>query len=310
MFAYRKTSDCAPIALFAYNRPSHLESTLRSLSDCECVSDSPLRIFIDGPRNDAVAEDVRRVREVAHEFRHADKKIIAREKNFGLRRSIYEGVRQNCEEFGRTIVLEDDFVLSPVVLRFFNQQLNAFSEDSRVYSVCGYISTIPDLQKIRRPLLLPTAHPWGWATWADRWSGFSPEQSTVDERLLASSTFRERMNVHGLRDYHAMLLQALAGRIDSWFVYWQYYIASNNGMSIFPSCSYVHNRGMDGSGTHAGRFNFMSNLVGPSILSTEPLNAVVPEGCDAWAIDLLKRCREVRAQRIVDRLGRIKRRLL
>ena len=56
-----------------------------------------------------------------------------------MKNSIIAGVTQACEEHGRVIVLEDDLLLSPVALRYFNAALDRYADDPRVMHVSGYM---------------------------------------------------------------------------------------------------------------------------------------------------------------------------
>ena len=77
--------------------------------------------------------------------------IIEREKNYGLARSIIDGVTTQVNAYGRTIVLEDDLVTAPYFLQFMNSALEMYKDEPpdrtytslRLYSgpiVTGYFS--------------------------------------------------------------------------------------------------------------------------------------------------------------------------
>ena len=51
----------APIALFAYNRPNHLNETLRALKRNSLSGESILYIFCDGPRINATDGEISEV---------------------------------------------------------------------------------------------------------------------------------------------------------------------------------------------------------------------------------------------------------
>src|SRR4051812_16257462 len=116
----------APIALFAYNRPEHTRRTLQALRSNDLAAQSELYIFSDAARTPAAAEPVGQVRALAagvEGFKTV--RVIARDENWGLARSIIDGVTRLCAEHGRAIVVEDDLVTSPYFLRFMNDALNA-----------------------------------------------------------------------------------------------------------------------------------------------------------------------------------------
>src|SRR5690349_9171420 len=103
-----------PIALFAYNRPEHTRTVLQSLSLCRRVDECSVRIYCDGAKSPAQNSAVAASREVAREWAwRFDAQIVERDQNIGLAGSIVLGVAELCEQHGRVIVIEDDFVLNP-----------------------------------------------------------------------------------------------------------------------------------------------------------------------------------------------------
>ena len=55
----------APIAFFAYKRPSHTLASLEALAQCELAQDSKLFIFCDGAKNNDEEDKVNEVRRIA-----------------------------------------------------------------------------------------------------------------------------------------------------------------------------------------------------------------------------------------------------
>jgi hypothetical protein len=215
-----------------------------------------------------------------------------------------------CAEYGRVIVLEDDLVCSPTVLRYFNRALDLYEKDGRIYSVSAYIYDCQRLRNTKRALVLPLTNSWGWATWQRAWVGFDPDE-VVDQRTLESRTFRNFFDINGFYPLAALLLQSLNKHVDSWFIHWYYYIFRNGGMTIYPPRRYVENYGMRDGATHGSVFNPFALLVRyrPALLDRD---VEFPDSSqtDYWALDLLRKSREVRAHRWISHIGRWKRRIL
>jgi len=57
----------------------------------------------------------------------------------GLAKSIVSGVAELSEQFGRVIVLEDDFVVSPDFLRFMLYGLDRYEHEESVYQLSGFM---------------------------------------------------------------------------------------------------------------------------------------------------------------------------
>ena len=88
----------APIVLFCYNRPLHVEQTLIALSKNELASDSVLYIYCDGPKENATEEQINNIkltREVVRREKWCKEVyIIESERNKGLAESIIGGVTE------------------------------------------------------------------------------------------------------------------------------------------------------------------------------------------------------------------------
>ncbi len=241
----------APIALFVYNRPHHVQQTIRSLRHCDLAADSQLIIFSDGPKSEA---DTTKVAEVRSSLRgitgFASVEIREQTANRGLARSVIEGVTSMLAAHGKAIVLEDDLLFSRDYLSFMNDALNAYGGSPEVFSVSGYLYPIPIPAGYPDDVvLLPRASSWGWATWRDRWEK-ADWQVKDYETFFRDRALREGF-AQGGEDLVAMLIRQQKGMIDSWAVRWSYAHFRNGSWCLFPVRSKVQNTGNDLSGTHS-----------------------------------------------------------
>lgn len=300
-------SDTAPIAVFAYNRPDRLAAMLRSLQACDGFSSSPVTVFVDGPKGDADRASVQAVRDLVTSMNLPNMSLVCHDDNRGLRQSIYSGVSALTEQHGKVIVFEDDLVLSPVALTYFNSALHHYEHASRIWSIAGYVYDAPELRNLKRTLTLPYAHSWGWATWSRSWMNFDLDSQPAPGDL-ASASFRNAFDMGGLYPFSALMRNSIDGLVNSWFIHWYYTIFKHGGASIFPPRRVLDNYGISG-GTHGGYLNPHERLVArPRLLG------MLPEFGD-WnvidypAVDALKHCREARVQRFVSRAGSAKRKI-
>lgn len=249
----------APIAFFAFRRPSHTRQALQSLSECILSDQSDLTIFCDGPRNEADREAVRQTREVARERKWCRSvKIVERPTNRGLARSVQEGVTQLCERFGSVIVLEDDLILASNFLDFMNRSLERYQDEERVMQITGYMYPI-EIQQPGDAFFISHASCWGWGTWSRAWKKF--EQSPVlYEKLMADRDLRRRFDMENAYPYSELLERQKLGRVSSWGILWYQTIFMNQGLVLMPKKSLVQNIGSDGSGTHQGDNGFEDRL--------------------------------------------------
>lgn len=295
----------APIAVFAFNRPLHLAEMLSSLSRCALFSETAVTVFIDGPRRHEDISKITAVHEAVVACSFPNVEVRLRSKNLGLRASIAAGVSELCAEFGRVIVLEDDFVLSDDALIYFNEALDKYHHDSSVMSVCAYVPAAPHLENLSRAIFLPQPHPWGWATWDRAWRGFDLDQR-VDSNIARSRSFRDRFNVHGTRNFAAMLRLEQQSLISSWFIRWHYFVATRNGLCVFPPRTLIVNLGQDG-GTHSSSLNLLRFLVPQRSLGSFDFDLPDIPHVDFEAIDSIRKSREGRVSRIVSDIGYIRR---
>lgn len=295
----------APVAIFAYNRADKLAGMLRSLQNCSGFSASSIVIFVDGPKGTHDANAVDAVREYVRAINVPNISWRFRDENLGLRRSIYAGVGELVRQHGHVIVLEDDLTLSPVALDYFNNALRHYKDHPRVWSICGYIYDSPGLRERPHTVVLPFAHPWGWATWEEKWNLFDLNNSPTRDQL-ATSAFKCAFDMNGLYPFTRQLMNSLENRVNSWFIHWYYTVFQHGGVSIFPPRRLVENFGFT-DGVHGSSLNPYDRLVNrPALLESVP-ELSSPDSVDYAALDALQDCRELRVQRMIANAGNIKR---
>jgi hypothetical protein len=251
--------DNAPVALFVYNRPWHTRQTVEALLNNPEASETPLYVFSDAHKDVTTSSAVAEVRSFLRKIRgFKSLSIIERPNNFGLARSIIDGVSHVCVEHGRVIVLEDDLVTSPYFLNYMNEGLEKYRDDQRVISIHGYI--YPVEQVLPDTFFLKGADCWGWATWSRGWDQFDPD----GKRLLDELKYRKlthQFDFDGSYPYTKMLQDQIAGKNNSWAVRWYASAFLKDKLTLYPGRSLIHNVGADGSGIHCSETaNFSGEL--------------------------------------------------
>lgn len=245
--------DCAPVALFVYNRPDHTRQTLEALVRNRRSADTPLYIFADGAKPNASTAELERIAAtralVASRGWTRRVTFIEAPANRGLADSIVSGIRRVLEEHDRVIVLEDDIVTSPGFLEYMNRSLDLYANEPRVMHISGYM--YPLGMRTRDTVFLRILSCWGWATWARAWRHY---EADVEKHLahFATPPRIRKFNIEGHADFYRQLQDNRAGRIKSWAVRWYASWLARDGLSLFPTRSLVRNVGHDGTGVHCG----------------------------------------------------------
>lgn len=240
----------APILLFAYNRPRHLQHTVEALAHNPLAQESELFVFSDGARTEDDREDVELVRSYIHTiegFKTVHR--IERDRNYGLAANIIDGVTDIVNRYGRVIVLEDDLVTAPGFLQFMNDALDTYADEPRV----GHIQAYDFTQNPRLPetFLIKFTGSWGWATWKRAWQHFNPDGQYLLNELHRRHLTR-RFDFNGKYGFTRMLRRQVEGKNNSWAIRWNASLFLQDILSLNVGRSLVQNEGFDGSGTHCG----------------------------------------------------------
>lgn len=242
----------APIAYFAFNRPTHTARTLAALAASQLAPSTDLRVFIDGPRNEgerALIDEVRRLASSVRGFRSVE--IIASETNQGLYRAITGGVSHVLADASRVIVVEDDILVSPFFLAYMNDGLDRFESVQQVGSIHAYSPPITDLPDY---FFLRGGDCWGWATWSDRWKLFCPDASSLLKRLVSTGRLDAFCFSHGIGSL-LLLIQRVRGRNQSWAILWHASLFLADRLTLHAGTAFADNIGNDGSGVHSAESN-------------------------------------------------------
>lgn len=243
----------APIVIFAFNRPDHLQRTLAALAANDLASKSAITFFCDGPRNHEETQKTSAVHKIAHDAQgFATKEIIARKKNMGCAASVIDGLAYMFAKHEQLIIIEDDIITSPHTLHFLNSCLDKYLNYRTVSHIAAWSpppTYIPIDKKYPYDVYaIPHFNGWGWATWKDRWE-------KVDWEVEDFSVYKE---TPALQDAHCaggeilkeILFAQMAGKVNAWDIRFDYMRFKHGCVGINPVNSYTTNIGCDGTGTH------------------------------------------------------------
>ena len=236
----------APVALFVYKRPVHTRHMIESLLKNPESRESSIYVYCDGQVSDQDKGSVAATRDVVRELL-PDAEIIERKHNLGLSRSIISGVTDLCNKYGKVIVIEDDLIMSPLALNYFNSALDYYEEYESVMHISGYM--YPVSSNLPSAFFYREATPWGWATWQRSWKYFESNSEKIIDYLQKNNLIKN-FNINNSMFFWKMLEAQNNGKIDSWAIRWYGSMFMNNGLALYPGRSLVHNNGFDGSGIH------------------------------------------------------------
>lgn len=240
----------APILLFVYNRPEHVRQCITSLQANELAAQSPLFIYSDSAKTPESREGVEQTRRFIRDIDgFASVTIIKREQNWGLARSIIDGVTIQVNRFGRVIVMEDDLIAAPYFLQFMNDALETYKDEPRV----GHIQGCDFTQDTSLPdtFLIKWTGSWGWGTWDRAWKLFNPNGKELLQQL-EERNLTHRFDFNSTYGYTRMLRRQIEGKNNSWAIRWNASLFLADILSLNAGRSLIRNTGFDGSGTNCG----------------------------------------------------------
>jgi hypothetical protein len=128
-----------------------------------------------------------------------------------------------------------------------NDALAHYAEVERVMHVSGYWYPISQAG-LPETFFLRLPSSWGWATWERAWKVFEKKPEDL-LRLFNRDEIRE-FNLEGANDFWEQVVHNLNGKANTWAIFWYAAIFRKKGLCLYPSQSFVQNKGTDGSGKH------------------------------------------------------------
>lgn len=257
----------APIALFVYNRPDHARRTIRFLQKNFLAEESRLFIFSDAAK-EGEEENVRAVRDLIENIEgFKSVEVIKRPHNFGLAKSVIDGVSRLNHEYGKVIVLEDDVITSPHLLQYFNESLIKYQNTNQVMHITAYMYPLK-ANNLPETFFLRIASSQAWATWDRAWKFFEPDIDTLMRQFNKES--RYAFEVEGAMNFWKHMVHYKLGKNNSWAIRWYASVFLNKGLSLNPAVSLIDNIGHDGSGVHSAVGEIYRSPINPNRITYFP----------------------------------------
>ena len=232
-----------PVALFTYARPEHLQRTLNALR----INKIPMiYAFSDGPKTEEKKSDVEAVRQILRNVDWCDIRIIERDTNFGLGRSIRSGVDDVFKDFDKVIIIEDDIVLRPGSYEYTARALFHYENDPKVMTVSMWSHPIIVPDNAKKGFFSKRFVCWGWGTYRDEWNKYVETPGELYKKCLDN-------NIDVLswgKDIKWQIQNA--EKRNLWYVGYVLVHLLYDKVSYFPNESLVINYGKDASGENTG----------------------------------------------------------
>ena len=245
---HHQNNTLAPITIFSYKRLDNLKRLIESLLLNSLASQSNLIIYSDGPKNEGDRLQVEASREYVQNLKgFCSVRLISRDVNLGLSKSIISGVGEVLMDYDKIIVLEDDLVVAPYFLKFMNDALVKYIDNDNVISIHGYVYPVKNIMP--EIFFLRGADCWGWGTWRRAWDLFNAAGEKLLNNLTQTNQLKE-FNFNNSFNYGGMLKDQIEGKNDSWAILWYASAFLSNKLTLYPGQSLISNAGNNGFGTH------------------------------------------------------------
>jgi len=227
------------ITMTAWRRPDYFNRVVNSLISCEGIDEYTIVVGFDFGYPKEVEEMNMTLKSSGLNFM-----ALNREENYGCAKNTLAILEAGFNMADRVIHVEDDTVLHPQSLRWFEHNLERFEHDERIFSVSGYVNgdlnnksldgdwTESNIVGIRDNFTC-----WGWATWRRVWDEIK------DNRF--GSRWKRGYNGDNCGWGNDFLEAIIKDDKGSWAWpmnrYWR-----KNRFEIAPHTSFIQNIGLDG----------------------------------------------------------------
>lgn len=247
----------APIIITVYTRKQNLENLISSLLECPEACNSDLYIFSDAASKKEDELMVSEVRDYISTIK-GFKSVTAIKPDINSRISKIYHVRNKIielfEHFDKYIFLEDDNIVSKHFLRYMNDAMDFYKDDSRITAVSAYTVPIKFPFWYKKDIWLGKRYcPWGYGMRKEWYYQFN--RTSYDRYSIATKKENIKKFYAVGRDILNILYDDSTGKISAGDVKIVFDQVMKNQYTLFPTKSLVRNVGFDGMGEHCCETN-------------------------------------------------------
>jgi hypothetical protein len=231
-----------PVLIVAYRRTASTDDLLR---DCIVSGVRKIYLAIDGPKDtdeDISLEFINIIKKYVLAYPRVEIRFWLRTENFGSANSVITAIDWVFESENSMVILEDDLVISPVLMTYFERNISKLSLEDHVMLA----GTNPFQSNSGDEVNLVSHFPivWGWATTRSRW--FEMRNGILSNSLR----YKSRVPVRIVKFLEVGRMRAQSKSIDAWDVPLAAWMYAEQKICILPPCNLVSNRGYDLHSTH------------------------------------------------------------
>jgi hypothetical protein len=248
-----------PILILTFNRPEHTMKVLEIVKKYE-----PLELFIasDGYRagNNDEKERVLNLREQMVEFVDWDCELETKfsNHNLGCKMGVSSAINWFFQHVEFGVILEDDIIPNLEFFDFCNEMSNKYSNNERVFSICGY-NALPYINSKDSYYFSKYFSSWGWATWSHKWSKID-----LNFEKFKNLEGKELKTMYPLLFEHKIRLKkindAIKGKNNSWASPWNFTHQLYNAYVIVPKKNQIKNIGFSNEFSTHTQENFIDKF--------------------------------------------------
>jgi len=238
----------SPVLFLIFNRPHYTEKALAAIRKAK-----PAKLYIaaDGPRKDKKGE-----KELCKQTRdlvlnsidwECEVNTLFQKENLGCGLGVSAGISWFFEHEEQGIILEDDIVANLSFFKFCDELLEKYKNDKNVWTICGLNYDKQGVSAFEESYsFIKTFHPWGWATWKDRWQHFSLNVKKIKENIL--DWYKNKL----VKEHFTEVLWRMQSdhpkiHIDSWAYPFILISLSHKALHVFPKKNMIKNIGHFGT---------------------------------------------------------------
>ena len=253
------------VLIIGFNRPIHLNYCLEAVFNSLSVKEFDFLFVLDGPLDDQMSSDREKCAEVFEEYLKKAKGLnlnssfINRGKNLGLKKNVISSIYEAASSYEFVTVLEDDIVVNKYFLKFILKHQHLLKKKTSFGCISGHVPFQFGEQGMPTEAISHFyMNCWGWA------GSTSSFKKVIFDPRLAWKIFKDlsrkrKFNFYNRGTSKWQLKANLAGKKNTWAVYWYLFLFSMNKHTIYPSRSLTLNIGNDGSGVNSGNINTLDS---------------------------------------------------